>query len=410
MSNINKKIIVFVEGISYGHIIRALAIARWLKPLKYEIYLACPKRFHSIFFQEGLKLLDLSTACPQRIYQRLRQGKMMYLTEDLLDYYRQDERLIRAIQPDIIVSEFRFTALAVAKKMSIPTVGITDGTCHPNFKSDRTVPDPFARQSWMPLWLLDWIAQYTVVGDLINKQTVQYLSKSWQEAATIYGVEKLPTFFDYASQGDICLLADHPALINIKPLRPQDLYTGVLFWENPDLLPPEITQLNPLKKTVYICLGTQEALATNFLDTYVGKLLQQNVRVIVSRGRRSLQLTISHPNLLVFDFINERKLLPLVDVMVCPGGAMSTYQALGSGVPLMVLPAHANQHFYAEAIASRKLGYFLRPSRLKIDVLVEHTLDLLTNDTIKANVARFQQQLLTFQPKEQILNKIRLLV
>ncbi|MBF2021840.1 MAG: hypothetical protein IGR93_17525 [Hydrococcus sp. C42_A2020_068] len=403
-------ILFFCEGISYGHIARSLIVANWLKSLNRDIVIACTDKSSSLFAAEGFKTVSIEIAEPTAIYQRLRQGGMMYTTEDLIAYFTQDDLLIKRFQPCLIVSEFRFTAPQLAKKYGIPSVGMTDATCHPNFVSDRTVPDPFTKTLAAPLWLLDFISQRTKIGEVINRQTIQKISISLREASIAYGLEPLPTFFDYASQGDICLLCDLPDLVPIELLRSGDLYTGALLWERPEPLPHELFRLDPNKKTIYVSLGTQESLPTDFLKLYVEKLLERDLQAIVSRGKRSFEMPVESKNLFVFDFVNDSKLLPKINLMVYPGGAMTTYQALSCGVPLIALPAHANQHFYAEAIARNKLGYFFRPSRLNIDKLVRITLNLLEDSEIHASIKAFQKKLVSFDARETILSRIEALL
>lgn len=74
---------------------------------------------------------------------------------------------------------------------------------------------------------------------------------------------------------------------------------------------------------------------------------------------------------------------------------MTTYQALTLGVPLIVLPAHANQHFYAEAVVRNQFGYLFHPSRLSVNKLVKATLKLLGDDTIKQSIHSFRRKLTT---------------
>lgn len=406
----SRPLLICCEGISYAHIARSVIIARWLKSLNTPLIVACPKTSIPLFTSEGLETIPIEITDPLAIYGRLRRGEMMYETADLLKYFRQDELSIEQLQPRLIVSEFRFTILQLAKKYGIPSVGMTEATCHPNFIPDWTVPDPFAKPSVAPLWLLDFISGRTPIGRKINQQRISQISTSLREASESYGVEVLPTFFEYASQGDICLICDHPDLIPIKPLREQDLYTGALLWERQEHLPASLSQLDPNKKTVYVSLGTQESLQTDFLESYIEKLLRQDLQIIVSLGKRSLKMPTERKGVFIFDFINDSKLLPLVDLMIYPGGAMSTYQALSSGVSLIALPAHANQHFYAEAIARNNLGYFFRPSRLSIDTLVNSTIKLFDDSSIQNATKVFQKKLASFDVREKIINSVQSLL
>ena len=76
------------------------------------------------------------------------------------------------------------------------------------------------------------------------------------------------------------------------------------------------------------------------------------------------------------------------------------------GVPLIALPAHANQHFYAEALVRNRLGCFFRPSRLNIDALVTKTMFLLNDSITKGATQNFQQKLTRYNQKETILKRI----
>lgn len=428
MSTINSKILFFCEGISYGHIARSLILAKWLKSLTYPMVIACPQKASGLFAAEGFETINIETADSLAIYKRLRQGKTLYTAEELLNYFKQDDHLIKQVQPFLIVSEFRFTILQLAKKYGIPAVGMTDAGCHPHLKDNVNLPEGIMGQ----------------------------LSRPYQEASTRYKIELLPTFFDYASQGDICLLADHPALIPIEPLRSGDLYTGPLLWNRPEPLPHELSRLNPDTDTVYISLGTQESLSTGFLDTYVEKLLEHNLQVIVSRGKRSVDLSVQHDNLFIFDFVNDSKLLPLVDLLVYPGGAMSTYQALSSAVPLITLPAHQNQFLYGEALVRNHLGLMLPSlrmefnqlileimtvlkdkkikegteklpekiaslvrnylglvlpaSHIKVNQLTEKTMTVLRDEKVKAQAKKFQAAINSFTAKDEILKRINCLI
>jgi UDP:flavonoid glycosyltransferase YjiC (YdhE family) len=406
-------ILLFSEGISYGHIIRSLIIARWLRELDRNIVVACTEASTSLFAAEGFATDIIDIANPKDIYQRLRQGGAIYTSEELLRYFRQDDSLIQKYQPRLIISEFRFTAPQLAKKYGIPVVRIADATNHPNFKPLGTVPDPFAKPEFLPLWLLDFISQKTPIGSKINEETIKTISLSLRESSISYGLEPLANFFEYATLGEICLLADHPDLIEIDNLRQGDIFTGALLWERPESLPAEIEKLSrDSRYLVYISLGTQDSLPTDFLERYVKKLLDLNIGIVVSRGKRNFNLHIEHSNLLVFDFINETKLFASVkvDLLVYPGGTMTTYHALAYGVPLLTLPAHANQHFYGEAIQKNQLGYFFRPSRVRIDTLVEATMDILNNATIKENTRLFQDKLMVFDNRSEIMNKIKKLL
>ena len=403
-------ILIFCEAISYGHKARALIMARWLKPLGRKLIVACPENSSYMYTEDGFETVKLDIAEPTKIYSRLCQGRAMYVTEEVLNYYRQDDQLIADIKPCLIVSEFRFTAQQLAAKYGIPCVSIIETTTHPNFEPDLSLPDPYAKPTFIPIEILDFFSQKTPIGRIVKGFAEADLSQPMRQASKAYGLEVLPKYYDYLANADLCLLCDHPAMIPVHPLRPQDIYVGAMLLESSEPLPSELSKLDPNKKTVYLCPGTQGSLKTDFAEPYINLLLKAGIQVILSRGKRQFDISFNHPNLLVFDFINESKLLSQVDLVVYPGGLMTTYQSLYSGVPLMAIPAHANQLFCAQSIKRNHLGYYIRPSRLKVEKLMELTLDLLDNQNVKANVKSMQHQLTIFNGSQVAISRIKSLL
>lgn len=403
-------ILLFNEGISFGHTARSLTIARWIKPLGYSIIIACPEKASKLFASEGFETVIINIAEPAKIFERLRYGRPMYKTEEVLEYYKQDDELIQRIKPRMIVSDFRFSALQLAKKYNIPCVSIMEANTHPNFVPDFSLPDPYAKPTFIPIEILDFFSQKTPVGKIIKASVEADLSKPMQEASRAYGLEVLPKYYHYLANADLCLLADHPTVIPVNPLRPQDVYIGAILWESSEPLPPEISLLNPNQKTIYICPGTQDALSTDFIVPYVNELLKHDMQVIVSKGKRSFDIPIAHPKLLVYDFINDSKLLSKVDLVVFPGGIMTIYQGLYNTVPLIGLPAHANQLFQSQAIKRNNIGCYIRPSRLKVKNLMKETLRLLKDPNVKASLENIQSQLKTLNGREIAVNRIKALL
>ena len=136
----DRPILLVSEGISYCHVVRPLIIGRWLKQLNQPILVACPRQHQALFANEGLRTMPIETADPRAIYGRLAKGKTLYTANELLEYFEQDEQLLRVVDPRLIVADFRFTMLQLAADMGIPSVGITSASCHPHFPLDGTTP------------------------------------------------------------------------------------------------------------------------------------------------------------------------------------------------------------------------------------------------------------------------------
>lgn len=374
-----KKCLVFSEGISYCHVVRPLVIAGWLRELPLSMTVACTARHRQLFEDAGFETLEIQTADPQKIYQRLAHGGTLYTKEELLEYYRQDDRLLNEISPDLVLSDFRFTLQQLAKAKRIPSIGITSASCHPNFEMPKTTPNAFLKPSFVPPRWFDAI-QRTPLGALAQRAIVRKLSQPYQQASKAYGLPVLESFFEYASQGDLCLLSDHPDVMPLRTLRPQDMYLGPIIWEREESLPEGIVRLleeqdGPL---IYITVGTQDSMKLDFLDPLLQQLTARGYRVVLSKGRREFDVQHQHDELCVVDFVNESKLLPHVDVYLCHGSALSVYNGIYHGVPMIAIPAQPDQHFHADAVVRLGLGQCVRPAELRADELLETISQILS--------------------------------
>jgi UDP:flavonoid glycosyltransferase YjiC (YdhE family) len=383
-----------------------LIIGRWLKELNKPILVACPKGHQQVFENEGYRTIPIETADPVAIYSRLAKGKTLYTTNELLEYFAQDEQLIKNVSPRLIVADFRFPLLQLAKRAGIPSVGITSASCHPNFPLDGTTPNPFVRPSFIPPEFIDAI-QKTFIGALTRKLLVSDLSRPYRKASAKYGLPMLPTFFDYASQGDLCLLSDHPEIMPIIQLRPQDLYTGALIWERDDALPAELSHLPADRRKVYITVGTQESMSLGFLEELLKRLLDEGYVVILSKGNRRFDVSIQDSRLFVFDFLNETKLLPLVDLYIYHGSAMSTYHGLYFGVPMISIPVQADQHFHSESLIRNGVGKLFRPVQLRVAKLVSTVRQIVDDPTFRHASKRTQSLLIKYSGRKEVVQRIR---
>ena len=405
--NAPQPILLFSEGISMAHVLRPLLIARWLRTLGLPIVVACPATRQEFFVAEGFSTTIITIPNATALYARLQQpGQAMYTVAELHAEALEDEALLDKLDPCLVLADFRFTALLAAYKRGIPTVNISSVSCHPAFDTIRSGwPEPYL-PTWMPETLGSKLYD-RFLGAMIAQASLPRLASSLQELARQQGYPVLATFFEYASFGDLCLLCDHPAVMPLKQLRSQDVYTGALVWNRGDSLPARLADFDQHVPTIYITPGTQDALPVTMLEPYVKQLLAHGFQVILSKGQRAFELAFDHPQLVVVDFINNcADLLQHVDLFVHHGGQMSMYLGMTHGVPMLALPPIAECFFHAKAIEEQGVGQLLRPSRLTQAALMANTLDILTTTDYQLNATRLQQQIHSFDNRELVCTRI----
>ncbi|WP_165440598.1 glycosyltransferase [Rubripirellula amarantea] len=180
----------------------------------------------------------------------------------------------------------------------------------------------------------------------------------------------------------------------VKNLRREDCYTGVLTWnQNREHQDTSFSYDGSNCKRIYITVGTQESMATDFLPEVIDALLKEGHYIIVSKGGRNFQIPRTHECLEVHDFLDENALLTTIDLWISHGSAMSIYNGLYYGVPIISLPVQADQHFHSVALLRLGVGDLLRPRDLRIETLLEKVKHVLTDAETRTRCNSLRKEL-----------------
>ena len=149
-----------------------------------------------------------------------------------------------------------------------------------------------------------------------------------------------------------------PADTPVIPLRPVQPGSGSVEWRE---------RLRSDRAVVYVTLGTQVNEPQRFalLLEALGSLDCTAV-MTVGRNRDPAELRVP-ANVLVEQYIPQNDVLPLADAVVCHGGAGSTLATLAHGLPLVLLPAAADQFDNARVCVQAGAAIELRPPEVAVD-------------------------------------------
>ena len=92
------------------------------------------------------------------------------------------------------------------------------------------------------------------------------------------------------------------------------------------------------------------------------------------------------PNVIVERYIPQGEVLPLADAVLCHGGSGSTLAALAHGLPLVLLPAGADQFENAAACEAAEAAIELRPPAVTVDA-IRTSLDSVLGESVYAEGA-----------------------
>ncbi len=133
--------------------------------------------------------------------------------------------------------------------------------------------------------------------------------------------------------------------------------------------------------TVYVTFGTLWNRDPDAFRVILAALSVHPVDVVVTLGVDGdpAALGAQPDNVHVHRFIPQAELLPRCDAVIAHGGAGTTLGALAHGLPLLLLPQGADQHYNAERVAAAGAGLSLAPPQAT-SAAVSRAIDTLLGD------------------------------
>jgi hypothetical protein len=135
------RILFMAEAVTLAHVARAVALARSLDPERYEVHLACDRRYHHLFESVPAIVHPIRTIDGQQFQDRLRRGDPLYRREELHRYVEDDLRLLAQLNPDAVVGDFRLSLSASARVAGVPYLTVTNAHWSPFARQQFVVPE-----------------------------------------------------------------------------------------------------------------------------------------------------------------------------------------------------------------------------------------------------------------------------
>lgn len=176
-------------------------------------------------------------------------------------------------------------------------------------------------------------------------------------------------------------------LVGPEPLPPQVRFCGPALGGRPADVPfPWEALAPPPARRLFVSLGTVNAEAGErfypVLFEALGGVPELQV-VLVAPERFT-----APPGFVVRSFVPQLALLPHVHAVVCHAGHNTVCEALGLGLPLVVLPIKDDQPVVAQQVAAAGAGIRLRFGRVRPAELREAVLRVLSEPSYREAAAR----------------------
>jgi len=351
------KILAIANAHALAHVSRLLEIAKILRARGHEIAFAGRGKYLPIAAAEGFATHELPYISVERVVEAVRSQRLwiLYQQAELETFISAELALYEIYKPDLVLLDNRPSARTSADIACIPTAAVLNV----HMSNYRRIPFFSYRQLTGGL---PGMALADRLENALERQIYDQLVMGGLNA--IRKKRGLARRYAYEhEEGDLSLLADIPEFNPVDSLPTHARYIGPLTWHNTLPAPACLDKLDPDKPTAYFTLGSE---GLDELVTHMGLLAQQGIQIVVATGAANLLSKVSTPEgVFLEQYINTDSLLRHCNLVCCHGGNGTLYQALGYGLPCVVVATHAEQHYGGKRIQELGLGVSLTLKQLR---------------------------------------------
>lgn len=349
-----KKILFIAEAVTLAHVGRPLALAASLDRERYAVHFACAEGYSAFFAGADLVHWPIRSISSQQFLQALADGKPVYDTATLASYVEQDLQLLREIQPDVVVGDFRLSLSASARLAGVPYIALLNAYWSPYVRQQYTVPS-------LPLTRLLPLALANALFKLVRPLAFATHTIPLNRVRRRHGLAALGWDLNRVySDADYTLYADVPQLFQPHGMPANHEFIGPVLWSPPLPLPDWWAQLPAERPLVYVTLGSsgQGALLPAVLQALAGL----PVTVLAATAGKVVLESVP-ANARVAAFLPGEEAARRAALVVCNGGSPTSHQALAAGVPVLGIAGNLDQFLNMQGIVAAGAGALLRADR-----------------------------------------------
>jgi UDP:flavonoid glycosyltransferase YjiC (YdhE family) len=350
----NKIKILFIgEAVSLAHISRPLVLANSLDKNIYELTFACDPIYKKFVNQyPEITYVPLTSISPEAFMKSLYYGKTIYDQKTLHSYVKDDVSLINAINPDLVIGDFRVSLSISANICQKPFFALANAHWSPfadnNFVSPETIYNKI-----FGLPISNFVFKHTY--PMLFKQQ----AKPFNAVAKAYGQETAIDIREMYTRGGKVLYLDPSELINMKSLPINHHFLGPIIYSPKINEPIWLNDLKNSSRNIYATFGSSGM--AHLLPTVCQSIIETKCNAVITTANR---VTIpEHANIKQADYLPGELVLENSIMAICNGGSATVYQALSKGVPVIGIPQNMDQFLTMQIIEKNKLGIMLRPNQ-----------------------------------------------
>ncbi len=376
-----------------SHISRPLLVANELRAMGHEVIFAGESPKISFIKNEGFEVVPIYEPDPSLLLDNIRNGKIQFVTDDdVAKMIQSDLTIYKEISPDIVLSDFRFTAPISTHLADLKHVAIVNGSST-EYRSTPFIPF----FEWIPQWLIRRNSSPWEILDNFNIRLEMFLFDNvmsiFKKLSAKYKITRTVTATNCLTGKDITLLADIPEYFPTRDLPDNYYHVGPLTWKSalaPPLWWPPKKDGKPL---IYITMGT-----TGFGDFFsrVYDLFKNSEFVsIITTGAQSKELQTIDGTIYSENFIDGDLAMEACDLAICHGGNGTIYQALQHGKPIIGIPTIPDQKYNMRRVEALGVGKMLTWKKFSDspDTLLNLVRAMLAEETYYDNASFYKERI-----------------
>jgi UDP:flavonoid glycosyltransferase YjiC (YdhE family) len=351
-----RRVLFVAEGITLAQIVRLRLLAGALDPTCFDVHFACCAFPPIVFDDTSFTRWNIRSVDPASALRAAESGRSVYDRATLERYADEERALFDAIEPDLVVGDFRLSLAA-----SVPAHGVRYAALINAYWS------PHALRKSFPLPEHPMVA---LLGEELAKRFFPLAMPLAFDAVAApvnalrkrMGQPPIGSLLDVLTFGDDVLFADVPELVPVTALRPGQRYVGALCW-SPDVPLPSLWAERDGALRIYVTLGSSGR--TDLLPTVLEAVGGLNAKVLLATAGRA-ELARVPSNVTVAEFVSGDRAAARADVVICNGGSSTGYQALVQGAPVIGLPSNLDQYLAMTAIEEAGAGVLVRSGKASV--------------------------------------------
>jgi UDP:flavonoid glycosyltransferase YjiC (YdhE family) len=351
-----KKILLIGNDVTLAHLGRPLQLAMGLHRDGHEVTLAASADSARFLKNFPGRVRTLAPTGKAQFIDNLAKGRPVFDYATLLSGTEEDEAILAAERPDLVIGDFRITLSISARRQQVPYATLTNAYWSPAFTPRYIVPD-------LPMVKVLGVGISQLLFDLARPAAFALHARPMNALRRHYGLPSLGADLRRVyTDADLILFSDIAEMYGIADgASPGGRFLGAINWSPEVPLPDWWDALDPARPVVYVTLGSSGD--GKLLPTLIKGLAPLDVQLIVATAGAAPMPPL--PNVFCADYLPGTLAAARAAAVVCNGGSPTCYQALAQGVPVLGIPGNLDQYLNMYYVEKMGAGLSLRNRALQ---------------------------------------------